>query len=88
MLYKYAFTTRNTLSFQALHSYTALPPIFPPLSEARSSQQVAADLAAAEVPQKYFPRFLVVTIRLTGRDQARTGAERRRRAAAAGTTYP
>ena len=56
MLYKYAFTTRNTLSFQARHSYTALPPIFPPLSEARSSQQVAADLAAAEVPQKYFPR--------------------------------
>jgi hypothetical protein len=40
MLYKYAFTTRQTLSFQSLHSYTLIPPIFPPLSEARSSQQV------------------------------------------------
>ncbi len=77
MLYKYAFTTRNTLSFQARHSYTALPPIFPPLSEARSSQQVAADLAAAEVSRKYVPRsFLVVTTRQTGRDPARSGAER------------
>jgi hypothetical protein len=56
MLYKYAFTTRNTLTFQTRHSYTALPPIFPPLSEARSSQQVAADLAAAEVSQKKFLR--------------------------------
>ncbi len=48
MLYKYAFTTRKTLTFQSRHSYTSLPPIFPPLSEARSSQELAADLAAAE----------------------------------------
>jgi hypothetical protein len=48
MLYKYAFTTRKTLTFQTRSSYTLLPPIFPPLSLARSSQELAADLAAAE----------------------------------------
>jgi DNA repair photolyase len=48
MLYKYAFTTRKTLSFQTLHSYTCVPPIFPPLSDARSSQELAADIAAAQ----------------------------------------
>ncbi len=40
MLYKYVFATRQTLSFHSLHSYTLIPPIFPPLAEARSSQQV------------------------------------------------
>lgn len=48
MLYKYVFTTRKTLTFQSRHSHTSVPPIFPPLSEARSSQEVLADLAAAE----------------------------------------
>lgn len=57
MLYKYAFTTRKTLTFQSRHSYTAIPPIFPPLSEARSSQQVAADLAAAEAAVQRAPEL-------------------------------
>jgi hypothetical protein len=48
MLYKYAFTTRQTLTFQSRHSYTCIPPIFPPLSGARSTQELAADMAAAE----------------------------------------